>query len=346
MDKTIKQKIRQLWRDRLFLSTIGLIIFGFSISQARSVLKHRPHQPTWAMELAPIVEEVGSSRESLQEKKPLYRDIRQIAEEKNLLATSCITNQRLNFKDFHHFQCEDNSTQETWSMAIVLQQNLEQSVSQVQYLSKGADRKSAFVRTLREADYQAKVIEKRLDQDLATRQEINHILTTIRNKNNEISLSTVQSLEHELTQISEKLPDDLLIAIINKETNKKYKIQLLRGETLRSISAQVLNRNRALYKSLISLSISLAFLGLILFSLSRLKGAYRFSWDTQMSIFIPEEYTVEVSKLRQRMHRNNISTRKINLRITEEYLRLFWAFHIQIRIENLFLPSSSHRTDD
>lgn len=59
-----------------------------------------------------------------------------------------------------------------------------------------------------------------------------------------------------------------------------------------------------------------------------------------MSIF-PEEAVADLAALRQRLKRSKKHPTYIQLRMAWEFLYLLWAVHIQIKIENLWLPKQS-----
>lgn len=60
----------------------------------------------------------------------------------------------------------------------------------------------------------------------------------------------------------------------------------------------------------------------------------------------PEEVVAELNCLRERLTYENKSVLQIRCILFYEVLRLIWAFYIQIKIENLWLPPIDQKIDD
>ena len=59
---------------------------------------------------------------------------------------------------------------------------------------------------------------------------------------------------------------------------------------------------------------------------------------SQLIRFIPEEYVAELEALSQQLKSTNYSNWLIKMIILKCFLELTFAFHIQIKIENIWLP--------
>jgi hypothetical protein len=106
------------------------------------------------------------------------------------------------------------------------------------------------------------------------------------------------------------------------------------------------NHSRILLQSGILLILSLLALGALLLTLGKLHISYSFSPTAKLIVLLPEEYIAELSVLLQRMKKAKASPWEIRLRFLTEFLTLLWVFYIQIKFENLWLPSDNHEIDD
>lgn len=65
-----------------------------------------------------------------------------------------------------------------------------------------------------------------------------------------------------------------------------------------------------------------------------------------LMLFLPEDIALEVLKLRERLLLTRKSIWYVRIKITYEFIRLIWAIHVQIRIDNLRWPSKQRNVDD
>lgn len=56
---------------------------------------------------------------------------------------------------------------------------------------------------------------------------------------------------------------------------------------------------------------------------------------------LPEEATAELAALRQRLKRSRKNPVYIQLRTAWHFLEILWAFYIEVKIDNLWLPKES-----
>jgi hypothetical protein len=98
--------------------------------------------------------------------------------------------------------------------------------------------------------------------------------------------------------------------------------------------------------TLLLLSISLITLISLVFLLRKLRASNNLSFHAQLIAFLPEECIAELNILLQRMKKAKASPWEIRLRLLTEFLTLLWVFYIQIKFENLWLPSDNHEIDD
>lgn len=86
----------------------------------------------------------------------------------------------------------------------------------------------------------------------------------------------------------------------------------------------------------------------LLFRLSswkRRRGSEELSLNIQFAFFFPEECVAELGSLLRRMQKAKVSPWEIRLRLLQEFVSLLWAFHVQIRIENMGLPAGHRKVE-
>lgn len=76
------------------------------------------------------------------------------------------------------------------------------------------------------------------------------------------------------------------------------------------------------------------------------KGSQSICEINQLKAFFPEECVAEIGVVYRRMKKANASPLAIRLRLMEEFMTLLWVFYIQIKLENLRLPSGDRTIDD
>ncbi|MFG6105364.1 hypothetical protein U2F10_24125 [Leptothoe sp. EHU-05/26/07-4] len=88
MKRSLKRKIRRLWRDRLLVSVGSLIIVAFSGVQLQTVLKHRnPDYPSWSLDLFQSVEVLTDEKASEEAKEAAIFKALSISEDRFLSIT-------------------------------------------------------------------------------------------------------------------------------------------------------------------------------------------------------------------------------------------------------------------
>ena len=62
--------------------------------------------------------------------------------------------------------------------------------------------------------------------------------------------------------------------------------------------------------------------------------------------FLPEECVAELGVVKRRMRNSKCSTWEIRWELFQQVVGLFWAYYIQINLENLWLPPGDQRIDE
>ena len=182
-----------------------------------------------------------------------------------------------------------------------------------------------------------------LDLDLDRAQELVQGLSQAN------SLAQGQTLSHELTQILEqaqtRLRSPLILLIISIELEHEYGFQLYQGNTLDSFVSQEPDRARTVLTSGVLLASSLLILVALMLMLSKLQMSYGLASNSHLVAFLPEECVAELGVLQRCMTKKNAPTWEIRLRLLQEFLILLWVFYVQVKFENLGLPSDRSADD-
>ncbi|MEM9091291.1 MAG: hypothetical protein AAGC93_21435 [Cyanobacteria bacterium P01_F01_bin.53] len=89
MEKHIKRRIRNTWRNRLLLGVSSLAVLGFSVFQFQTALKHRTSDlPPWALDFTRSAEQLTDENLTDAERDQVVVDILDVAQSRNLVVTT------------------------------------------------------------------------------------------------------------------------------------------------------------------------------------------------------------------------------------------------------------------
>jgi hypothetical protein len=83
-----------------------------------------------------------------------------------------------------------------------------------------------------------------------------------------------------------------------------------------------------------------------LLSFKRLNYVKWPAWSTYLNCYLPDEVIGELWALHKQLTDSQKTIPQIRNKIFRHVLESIWAFHVQIRIDNLSLPAGKRRTDD
>lgn len=382
MDKALKRKIRRLWRDRVLLGVCTLALFGSSVVQVQAVLRHRPQQPRWVLELSQAVETFSDEESSVGQRQQAQLAINTITKKHGLTATDSWAQAETRA----HFLVQDLERVQALSQGLAEIQSLDfdlarihalvrvQSKDLAQALARSLSRTQSLEVAQSQAQKLAQSRAQTLDLDLAWTQELNLDLTWTQaldlaqaqsrtqslSQNQNLNLAQVQELAQSLSQdLAQALPqaqalsqdlaqmsNGFLVALLASELEAKYGLTLQQGSALEKLMRSEPTRVRAFLQAIVLLGISVLFLSALLLALVRLQGLYRFPPTVHLVAFLPEECVAELGALQRRMKKAKASPWQIRLRLLEEFVTLLWVFFIQVQLENLTLPSGDRKIDD
>ncbi|MEM7063357.1 MAG: hypothetical protein AAF572_09355 [Cyanobacteria bacterium P01_B01_bin.77] len=348
MEKEIKYKIRNLWRDRLLMGVTSLIVLGFSTLQLETALAHRAVQPIWVLELSQAVRILISDNKSNQEQEYAISELQRISQARDLQITMLL--QHLKWKNLEwqvdrarNWQQAQELTR-AYARELVLErvQALERAQEQrrsknkekIQQLTIKRDRALALERALA----LALARDQPLNQNLEV--EIVKELSLVIDKNRELDKALAQGLELKLFN------DTLFVFIVAAELQETHSFTLQQGSNLESLLNSEPNRARILMTSSFLLGSSLLILIGLLVLLTTYQGSLKLSRTAHLIAFLPEECVAELGYLKQRLQQKNTSPWEIRKHLVHEFLTLFFACYIQVQLENFFLPSGDHTIDD
>ena len=362
MDKAVKQKLRRLWRDRLVVSIGALAVLGFSVLQLQSVLKHRHYQPSWSLELAQSIEVLTDENSSAEKIERALSEIQDIAQERQLLLTELLV------------KPQDRALTLALAWALIQEQDWAQVQSPtlapalVRALVKSQDHFQSLVGSMAPVQPQAwledralvllQKHEQFLVQPMIQAQDRLRALNPLLLATHGLALdlaqvrAQAQALGLDLAQVRAQAQaldmsqNSSFFAVVTVELVKTHGLTLQQGRALEQLLSSEPNRTRVLLQSGVLLGISSLVLVTLLFALTRLQGSYSFPPTTHLIAFLPEECVAELGSLQRRMKKAKASPLQICLRLLEEFVTLLWVFYIQVRLENLGLPSSDRQIDD
>ncbi len=130
------------------------------------------------------------------------------------------------------------------------------------------------------------------------------------------------------------------------QAQAQYQALQAQYQALRAQDALALQAKAKQNRAMLSLLLSLPILAILLFVMMRFRTPSNISFETQFIIFFPEECIAELGVLIRRMKKEKASPWEIRLCLLQEVLTLFWAFYIQIQLDNLRLPSGKNKIDE
>ncbi len=347
MEKEIKYKIRNLWRDRLLMSVASLVVLGFSGQQLRTLLAHRAIQPAWVLELSQAVRILATDSKSSQEQEYAISELQRISQARDLQITMLLPH--LPWKNLK----QQVERVQNWKLhqelaraharvlvlervqALELAQKQRQSNQEkTRFLVIKRDRALALERALALALARNKPLNQNLELELA------QDLALVLDHNRDADKALIQGLEIKLVN------NTLFVFIIAAELEQTHGFILQQGNNLEDLLSSEPNRARVLIKSILLLSSSLLILISLLVLLANYKSPLKLSRTAHLMAFLPEEAMAELCCLKQRLQQGKMSPWEIRKRLTHEFLILFFAYYIQVQLENLFLPSGDHNHID
>ena len=78
----------------------------------------------------------------------------------------------------------------------------------------------------------------------------------------------------------------------------------------------------------------------------KLKKQRHYAITSKLVYILPEECIAELQTLHQRMKSQQRPLWFIRLRMLQEIVELLWAFHVHIKLENLWLPGKNNKMDE
>ena len=348
MDKVLKREIRQLWRNRLLLGIGSLALIVCSIWQLQDVLKYRPPQHRWSLDLFKALELLTDKNSSAEVRELAASEIQTIAQAQSLSLTATQA------KDLAEDLVKEDQTR-AWALnARSLRQDLE--------LTEELDRTQALTKDLAVVVAQDLDLAEELAEKLAWAMDVNLILAEDLDlakdlavadrlaKNLSVAASKVGGKAEDLALfVAEELTrvrEDFLVAILIAELESIYGLTVYRGETLDFHLSNEPSRARNLLHSVVLLGLSVVMLMTLLVLLLRLQDRSSLPATSHLIAFLPEEYVAEFSVLQERMKKAKASPWQVRIRLFEEFVTLLWVFYIQVQFENLFLPSDDRKIDD
>jgi len=146
--------------------------------------------------------------------------------------------------------------------------------------------------------------------------------------------------EQELLRLQKRLQERL--PLNEKELLLLRKLDLWRKQKQKQFQLQELLQKSNQAWLFLGLSVlSFAILLLLLF-----RQRNQASLTLTGQLFLPEECIADLEALHQRMKSQQQPLWFIQLRMLQEVVELLWAFHIHIRIENLWLPGKNDSIDE
>lgn len=328
MDRLIKRRIRRLWRNRVLLSIGGVFALGLAGFQLHVAFQSRPQQPPWLLDLSRSLEAISDEDIPDKEREILASEIQDVAQKRNLLGTKFLVQMQMQELERVHL--------------LVLEQVLEQELERVQVSWWSEElRRSLELRLSPEpAPAQVPLWSEEFERSLELSLSPEPALVQIRKLKQ--MLEDEQVLENELAlEIN-----SLLVTVATAELMAKHELVLQQGDELENLLNEEFDRARAFVQSGALLSIAVVSLFAISAVLLRSRGTYNLPRTAQLIAFLPEECVAEMGVVYRRMKKANASPSEIRLRLIEEFVTLLWVFYIQVKIENLRLPSGDRSIDD
>ncbi|MFG6105363.1 hypothetical protein U2F10_24120 [Leptothoe sp. EHU-05/26/07-4] len=378
MKRSLNRRIRKLWRDRLLLGMGSLLVLGVSALQLQAVVNNRPKYPSWALELFESVEILTKEQKTKQNEFRAILEIERISKTRGLqnteLAIQHLTNRPISLVILLDAQTGrpalsliqpkvrglanslirlENQTQvsiqtlaqvqkliHAQSQAQFLAENLSKDLAQIQGMELGSDYSQSLAQFLAQDLFMVTIGVSLQDSILTRSQELAQELTQAQ------ELAQIQELTQELAQELDRTNKTLLVFILAAELEKNHGLTLQQGNTLETLLSREPNRTHTFLQSGILLGASTLALFSFLVALSKLQGSSTLPHTTHLIAFLPEEYVAELGYLQRRLKKTNASPWQIQQRLTHEFLFLLWAYYIQVKLENLFLPFGDHTIDD
>lgn len=344
MDQDTKQKLQRLWRNRLLVSVGIVVVSGFSALQIQALLS----SPAWTQE----------ARIKVQKDLAQTQAQAQVLEAKVKSLTHKVTNyevkvleaqERVEFWNAKVKSLAEKAWDQAWetqkyqrkatearrreSQALELkaqaQKDLEIGVKGAKNWIKGAGTWAARARTKAESwegkaqgqQFWTESLKAKVQEAKALRAK---------------SMKELDQARKELAQVRKALVlEDMELEQIIHRKNLAWVLTLKEQTWAWSLA-----------RTLLLLSILLITLTSLVFLLRRLRGSSHLSFNAQLVIFFPEECVAELGVLLQRMKKAKASPWEIRFRLLTEILTLLWVFYIQVKLENLWLPSGDRKIDD
>lgn len=378
MKKSLKRKIRRIWRNRLLMSVGSLIVLSFAALQVRNVFKYRSEQPLWILEFSQPVELLTQEHRSDDELIQAISKIQSISQERNLQITTTIFQDLELTRDRALALALDRALdlelelaldrtlalelELAWELELELHRELElyRGLYRELYRTRELDRELyRDLATYRKVELvQARELEVELYQELA--QELAQELELTRSRDRALALALrlevelaqelyknraselVDELIHELNQTNNKL----VVSIIATELELTHGLTLQTGDTLKTLLSNESNRARAFIQSGLLLGASVLVLLCLLVTLSKLQGSSNLPRTAQLITFLPEEYVAELGYLKRRLQKKKASAWQIRRRLIHEFVFLLWVHYVQLQIDKLFLADNKDHTID
>lgn len=310
----------------------------------KAVLQHRPQQPLWSLEFSRSLEVVLDESSSKKEQEQAWEHLLALAQGRNLQKTGVI----LSWAQGQRRELERAQEQERV-------QELEQELGQAQKQEQKKVQALALAQKQAQESAQKLALELELDLKLAQQQvrklervqKLAHerVLALERVLELDVKLEQERELAQELKLAQERVSTKL-IQTATKELKQVYGIAIQRDSVLETLLSGEHNRAQLLLQSGILLALSSVLLIAILVVLTKSRTPYGLPAIAHFIAFLPEECAAEMGALHQRLKKKGIPPWEIRRRLCEEFLFLLWAFYIQVRLDNIYLPWSDRTIDD
>ena len=379
MDKHIRRRIRNTWRDRLLLGMGSVAVLGFAVFQLQTTLKHRsPDQPSWALELGQSTEKLTDETLSSSERAMSVNQILDISKSRDLQTITWLLQdleQSGNaFKNRELILTIARAQIRALALDRALDLDLARDLARDLALDLALardlalDLDLALDRDLARA--LARALDLALDRDLARDLDLDRDLARALDRDLDLALDLARDLALDLaldlawdrdlaldldlaqqqaidSELAAQLTEDIFLAlVIAADVKRTHGLTLQTGDTLKKLVDNEPIRTRALMQAGILLSLSTLVLIGLLVMLTRLQGSPNLPRTATLIAFLPEECVAELGYLQRRLKKANISTWQIRRRLIHEFVFLLWVHYVQMQIDHLFLGSGQDHTID
>ena len=333
-----------------------LAVAGLSVIQFQELFQHRPQQPKWVLELARDVEAVTDSSLSKDEKEQIFQEIREVAHSHQLPVTELLADgvySEMRLIERYLLLVQElgiGAENQDLDVTYKLQSLLPQTRTQLDELQRTLLQYHRYW-------YTTNLEQQELTLALADwfqkqEQLISEMPETMYGPLPEDAAALTITLDFYALRQSSVRPASsdssatgILFLTVATELERQG-LTLHTGSELTQRLSRELVRGRLFLQAVAVLALLLGMLAGVLMTFGRLQWPQTVPRSAHFIAFLPEECVAELGVLNSHLEEQNISSSQRRIQILRQSLSIFWAFYVEVQLQNLFLPWNDHSIDD